>query len=67
MRSADCDSQDNNLVGLLDGFARMAGSHDSVDLILTHVYPLYSLLNLVVSVTGDILKILTTILQYIIN
>ena len=36
--SADCDSQDKSLVGSLDWFAKMAGSVDSVDLILTHVY-----------------------------
>ena len=36
MRSADRDSQDKNLVGSLDQFAKMACS---CDLILTHVYP----------------------------
>ena len=38
MRSADRDSQDYNLVGSLDCFAKTAGSHDSVDSILTHVH-----------------------------
>ena len=38
-RSADCDSQDKNLVGSLDRFVITAGSHDSVDSILTNVYP----------------------------
>ncbi len=40
MRSADRDSQDKNLVGSLDRFAQRAGFHDSVDSILTHVYPI---------------------------
>ncbi len=35
VRSADHDSQDRNLVGLLDQFAKSAGSYDSVDSILT--------------------------------
>ncbi len=39
VRSAGRDSQDNNLVGSLDRFAKTAGSRDSVNLILTHVYP----------------------------
>ncbi len=38
VRSADCDSKDKNLVGSLDRFAKTAGSRDSVDSILTHVY-----------------------------
>ncbi len=42
VRSADRDSQDKDLVGsLLDRFAKTAGSRDSVDSILTHVYPYY--------------------------
>ncbi len=39
MRSADRDSQDKNLVGSLDRFAKTTGSRDSADTILTHVYP----------------------------
>ncbi len=39
VRSAERDSQDKNLVGLLDRFAKTADSRDSVDSILTHVYP----------------------------
>ena len=40
VRSADSDSQDKNLVSSLDRFAnKTAGSHDSVDSILTHAYP----------------------------
>ena len=35
----DRESQDKNLAGSLDQFAKTAGSHDSVDSILTHVYP----------------------------
>ncbi len=42
VRSADRDSQDKNLVGSLDRFAKTAGSRDLVDSILTHVYPFYS-------------------------
>ncbi len=41
VRSADHDSQDKNLVGSLDRFAKTAGSHDSVDSILIHVYPYF--------------------------
>ena len=41
VRSAHSDSQDKNLVGLLDRFAKMAGFRDSVDSILTHVHPYY--------------------------
>ncbi len=33
------DLQDKNLVGLIDRFAKTASSCDSVDSILTHVYP----------------------------
>ncbi len=36
VRSADRDSQDKNLVGLLDRIAKTAGLRDSI---LTHVYP----------------------------
>ena len=36
---ADRDSQDKNLIGSLDRFAKIAGSRDSVDSIFTHVYP----------------------------
>ncbi len=39
VRSADCDSQNKNLVGSLDRFAKKVGSRDSVDSLLTHVYP----------------------------
>ncbi len=39
MRSADRDSQDKNLVGSLDRFAKTTGSRDSADTILTPVYP----------------------------
>ena len=40
MRSVDRDSQDKNLVGSLDRFAKTADSRDSDDSILiTHVYP----------------------------
>ncbi len=39
MRCTDRELQDNNLVGSLDQFAKTADSRDSVDLILTHVYP----------------------------
>ncbi len=38
-RIADRESQDKNLVGSLDRFAKTAGSRDSVDSIFTHVYP----------------------------
>ncbi len=37
VRSANHESQDKNLVGLLDRFAKTASSHDSVDSILAHV------------------------------
>ncbi len=42
----DRESQDKNLVGLLDQliqFPKTAGSHDSVDSILTHAYPYYKI------------------------
>ena len=39
MRSADRDSHDKNLVGSLDRLAIMASSHNSVNSILTLVYP----------------------------
>ncbi len=39
VKSADRDSQDENLVGSLDRFAKMADSHNSVDSIVTPVYP----------------------------
>ncbi len=39
VRSADRVSQDKNLVGSLDWFAKMAGSRDLVESILIHVYP----------------------------
>ncbi len=39
MRSADRDSQDKNLVGSIDRFAKTSGSRDSADSILTHLYP----------------------------
>ncbi len=38
MRCADSESQDKNLIGLLDRFAKMADSCDLVDSIITHVY-----------------------------
>ncbi len=41
MWSADCDSQDKNLVGSLDLFGKTATSRGSVESILTHVYPSY--------------------------
>ncbi len=47
MRSADCVSQDKNLVGSVDLFTKTASSQDSVDSILTHVC-LYSFVPLVV-------------------
>ncbi len=37
--SADRDLHDKNLVGSLVRFAKTSGSRDSVDSILTHVYP----------------------------
>ncbi len=40
--SADRDSQDKNLVSSLDRFAKTAGLRDSVDSVLTHVYPCLS-------------------------
>ncbi len=43
-RSTDRESQDKNFVGLLDQFAKTAGSRDSFKAILTHVYP-YRLCN----------------------
>ncbi len=41
VKSADRDSQDKNLVGLLDRFAKTVHSCDSVNSILTHVCPIH--------------------------
>ena len=38
VRCADHESQDKNVVGSLERFAKTAGSRDLVDSILTHVH-----------------------------